>query len=341
MITVLLELTIWQLRGDCMPRKHKELTQGQILNKQGCRFIRYVDKSNGIITIEATCSVCGDPFIGTYGNIKKGSSNKCNKCKRHFNIQYTKGQKMGYNNEFIFLEELEPRITPSGDKQRMGLFQWRDDIFKNAITNIVSEVRKQSPQQAIRNSINRQSKDLVGKKFGMLTAVSFYGHVQYGKVSKRAYVCKCDCGNPDDVIVTSDHLLSGHTTSCGCLRSKGEHRILMILNDLKIKYEREYKIPDCISDSGKCLSFDFYLPEHVLCIEYDGEQHFEWHNVGNGWNTKQQVERTKELDAIKNKYCEDHNIRLIRIPYWDYDKLNEEYLLDLISKEQTCVTPQR
>lgn len=313
-----------------MPRKHKELTPGQILNKHGCRFLRYIDKTNGAIIIEATCSVCGNPFTGRYGNIKKGSSNKCEKCKRKCNIEYTRGQKMGYNNEFIFLEELEPRITSKGNKQRMGLFRWGDDVFKNAITNIVSGVRKCSPQQSIRNHIERQAKNLVGKKFGMLTAVSFYGYLQYGSVSKRAYVCKCDCGNPDDIIVTSDHLLSGHTTSCGCLRSKGERKILGILNKMNIEYEREYKVEGCVSDSGKLLSFDFYLPNYDLYIEYDGEQHFEWHNDNNGWNTKEQVEKTKKLDSIKNKYCEEHGINLIRIPYWDYDKLSEDYLMKLI-----------
>ena len=29
-------------------------------------------------------------------------------------------------------------------------------------------------------------------------------------------------------------------------------------------------------------------------------------------------------------YCKQHNLRLIEIPYWDFDKIDSEYLLNLI-----------
>ena len=28
-------------------------------------------------------------------------------------------------------------------------------------------------------------------------------------------------------------------------------------------------------------------------------------------------------DNIKNKYCEENNIKMIRIPYWDYKNIEE------------------
>ena len=28
-------------------------------------------------------------------------------------------------------------------------------------------------------------------------------------------------------------------------------------------------------------------------------------------------------DNIKSQYCKDNNIKLIRIPYWEYDNINE------------------
>lgn len=56
-------------------------------------------------------------------------------------------------------------------------------------------------------------KDLIGKRFGMLTVVS------YARKEKGFHVwrCRCDCGNMTDV--RQSNLQSGTTTSCGCRRS--------------------------------------------------------------------------------------------------------------------------
>lgn len=52
--------------------------------------------------------------------------------------------------------------------------------------------------------------DLTGRKFGRLTVVSRSSNI--GK--KAAWFCKCDCGR--ETVTTSTHLVSGHTSSCGC-----------------------------------------------------------------------------------------------------------------------------
>ena len=40
---------------------------------------------------------------------------------------------------------------------------------------------------------------------------------------------------------------------------------------------------------------------------------------------------TKKHDQMKKEYCQKNNIRLIEIPYHDFDKLNEQYILDKIN----------
>ena len=57
-------------------------------------------------------------------------------------------------------------------------------------------------------------KDLTGQKFGKLTVIKRVPNI--GK--KVAWECKCDCGNI--TIVTSHNLTSGHTKSCGCLKTE-------------------------------------------------------------------------------------------------------------------------
>jgi hypothetical protein len=75
---------------------------------------------------------------------------------------------------------------------------------------------------------------------------------------------------------------------------------------------REKTFTDCVnSKQGRyCreLRFDFYLPEQNTLIEYDGEPHF----VKRG-KYGEKFETLQENDIIKNKYCKDRGIKLIRI----------------------------
>lgn len=57
-------------------------------------------------------------------------------------------------------------------------------------------------------------KDISGQKFGRLTAIQ-YDHNK-GKVA--IWFCQCECGKT--LLVDGLKLRSGHTSSCGCLRSE-------------------------------------------------------------------------------------------------------------------------
>ena len=100
---------------------------------------------------------------------------------------------------------------------------------------------------------------------------------------------------------------------CNCWKkySIGVQKIINILNENNIKYEMEKKFPTCISPKGFLLPFDFYLIDKNILIEYDGEQHFK---ICFG-QTEEKLKKQKEYDIIKNNWCEENNIKLIRIPY--------------------------
>lgn len=53
--------------------------------------------------------------------------------------------------------------------------------------------------------------DLVEKRFGNLVVKEFVGKDKY---YNKLWRCECDCKNM--VVVRQGHLMSGHTTSCGC-----------------------------------------------------------------------------------------------------------------------------
>lgn len=93
-----------------------------------------------------------------------------------------------------------------------------------------------------------------------------------------------------------------------CNESKGEKEISKVLNMLDIEYQMQYKFKDC--KFYKCLPFDFYLPKYNCCIEFDGEQHYKMIDYFGGFDGF--IDRIIR-DTIKNEYCKENNIKLIRI----------------------------
>jgi hypothetical protein len=62
-------------------------------------------------------------------------------------------------------------------------------------------------------------------------------------------------------------------------------------------------------------------------IEYDGQQHFEANPSPKSWNTEANLIETQKRDKIKNDWCVNNNIILIRIPYTKLETLTIEDLL--------------
>lgn len=97
--------------------------------------------------------------------------------------------------------------------------------------------------------------------------------------------------------------------------SSGERLVRLFLEDRNVKYKQYHRIKKCFSVlRGKCytLPFDFYLPKTNVLIEYDGEQHYKPVSI---WGGEEGFKRQQMLDGIKDKFCQDNNIKLIRIPY--------------------------
>lgn len=176
-----------------------------------------------------------------------------------------------------------------------------------------------------------QVKDESGKVYGYLTVIDRNTDPKNVKDGRAMWNCLCKCGNT--CIVSGRLLREGHTTSCGCRKqSKGEEKIENILLTNSIEYAKEY-IVNARKDNIKARArFDFAIFKNSSLqyfIEYDGSQPFE-ENVkeyGHGWNRRENYEKTKERDMIKNQWCKNNNIPLIRIPYTHLEDLRLEDLL--------------
>ncbi|MBA9027515.1 DUF723 domain-containing protein [Peribacillus huizhouensis] len=136
----------------------------------------------------------------------------------------------------------------------------------------------------------------------------------------KLITAKCtDCGTEFSRSATS--LLRGiKCPSCGANTTHGESRVEDYLKSKDIKFHKQYKFDDC--RHIKPLPFDFCVlngDSNIKClIEFDGEQHFKPIKFFGGHEA---FRKRKVLDEIKTTYCLRKGIKLVRIPYYEFDNI--------------------
>jgi hypothetical protein len=131
------------------------------------------------------------------------------------------------------------------------------------------------------------------------------------------YICK----HHPEVGVQYKPLTNAYKQHCPyCDIPKGESRIKDFLLQLN-----QYFIPHKTFDgligvgNGK-LSYDFYLPDLNLLIEYQGEQHE--HPV-EAFGGDDQFKIRQEHDKRKREYAIKNNIKLLEIWYYDFNQIEQ------------------
>ena len=159
----------------------------------------------------------------------------------------------------------------------------------------------------------------IGEKHGKLTIISIDNFKTNGNYLCN---CQCDCGGFKKVLY--QNLKTGMTTSCGCIKSKGEEKIGILLTNNHIPFVKEKHFESCCSSkTGGYYKFDFFVNNQYL-IEYDGVQHFK-ENIRVNWD--EPLEEIQFKDNEKTQWCKDNNIPLIRIPYTHLENICIEDLL--------------
>lgn len=156
----------------------------------------------------------------------------------------------------------------------------------------------------------------VEKRINSVNGNKLLNPEDYKSVGVKNLKIRCSCGNI--FTVSLGNYMWGTPNRCRfCSQktSKGELKILTKLEDMGIKYEQEKCFSDC--KDKRCLPFDFYLPDHNTIIEFDGQHHyFPTHSMCT-------YQYTIKHDKMKNEYCKQNHINLIRIPYWEYQNIDQ------------------
>lgn len=134
---------------------------------------------------------------------------------------------------------------------------------------------------------------------------------EYQGANEKVKICHTTCGYTWDV--RAAHIL--YRSGCPkCQLSAKEQFIYDYLTSIGAIFERSYTFPDCVN--RKNLLFDFAIlnenRELQMLVEYDGKQHFEPLGYLGG---EVKFKKMCKNDQIKNDYCANNSIPLLRIPY--------------------------
>lgn len=136
---------------------------------------------------------------------------------------------------------------------------------------------------------------------------------------KRNLLVRCSCGNTFYTSIAK-YPKKYRCSKCAKSESVGENKIKEFLEHHNISYTSQYKYDDC--KDKRPLPFDFHLNDCPVNIEFDGLQHFK------PVFGEKAMKYIQKHDDIKTRYCEENNIKLIRIDYLHFKDIDE-----ILSKE--------
>lgn len=100
---------------------------------------------------------------------------------------------------------------------------------------------------------------------------------------------------------------------------KGEKIIKKYLDENNINNIPQMKFKNLIGIKGRQLSYDFYLPDYNLLIEYQGEFHDGTARI----QTNNGFLKQQEHDKRKRQFAKDNHIELLEIWYYEQNKIEE------------------
>tara|TARA_R110001632_G_scaffold67530_1_gene158574 strand:+ start:25 stop:1740 length:1716 start_codon:yes stop_codon:yes gene_type:complete len=176
----------------------------------------------------------------------------------------------------------------------------------------IAKKRKGVPRVEF-NQFARDFKETFGGKLKLISKKEDY------KTLSSTLEAKCLDPSHKPVIKKAVYFRRG--MGCvNCNESQGERLIRIALDKLDIEYIQEKRFASC--RDKKELSFDFYLPEFGVLIEFQGFQHFKKHDYFGG---EKAFKLLIKRDLIKKEWVKENNIPLLEIS--SYKEIRKKILL--------------
>ncbi len=273
----------------------------------------FLEPYQGSLTkIKVKHSECGNIYKVAPSNFLKGT--RCPFCqirdRSKTDAQFKKEVYDSVGGEYTFLGPYinnSTKIKVRHNKCR-NTYEVRPNDFLNGrrCPYCAGHIKKTNAQ------FKKEVSDLVGDEYKFLDS--------YVNNNTKLRVKHCRCGNIYSV--SPSNFKQGYRCPY-CSSPKGEDIINKILKTMGIEYKYQ-KTFDDLKDTN-LLSYDFYIPDQGILIEYQGIQHYQPIDVFGG---EDQFKLQQKHDRMKADYAKSHNYHLIAVPYTEdtFSKI-KKYLL--------------
>ena len=211
----------------------------------------------------------------------------------------------------------EPIDRYTNNRTRMQCYDSEGYIIKLSLDSLgrCKTYQRFSPTCNSENFV--RNLNLWGEKHGFKSKVLGF---EPSPVTPKHYdlICECQCEKKTIFKVSFGNWRRGEKTRCNSCTAKIsniELKVQEFLEKNKINYLPQYRFNEC--RDKKPLPFDFYLGDYNCCIEVDGEQHFyEYSNIySNSKRKNNNFQDRQKKDKIKDSFCQNNGILLIRLKY--------------------------
>lgn len=220
-----------------------------------------------------------------------------------------------HGNEYSVLEEYKGNRIPIKIRHnvcgRVSKFS-PSNFLQGHGCNYCAQIDRDRKRRLSNKSFIKKVKDLVGDEYTFLDP---YGNNAHEPLRVRHNTC-------GSVYRVRPYNFLYNNRRCPiCNTSIGEQLIKKFLLDNHISFRQQMTFEGCL-DIHK-LSYDFYLPDNNVLIEYQGIQHYK----PIGFFTAEYFSTQQKHDKIKRDFAKNNNINLLEIPYTCKTKCEVENML--------------
>lgn len=316
-------------------RKTTEQFKKEVSDLVGDEYYVESDYINCHTKIKMKHSVCNYVFDITPSDFLRGrrcTTKECLHKRMGDNCSVAKGnnflqQFKEYENEYEFLDPYSRRNKKIRFRHKICgcIFERTPNTFFNNINNVYN-IKCPDCLKKVVPAIQPKSQKQFEKEVYDLYKEEYSVVGNYVNSNTKVKMRHNICGHIWDV-QPNNFLGKGNQTGCpNCKTSKGERAIKTFLSNNNILTKTQKSFNNLVGIGGKLLSYDFYLPEYNLLIEYQGNFHDGTADI----QTEKGFQIQQEHDRRKREYAKSHGIDLLEIWYWDFDNI-ENILTDYLN----------